>query len=273
MIHVVLPVHNRRATSERFAAMLARQTVQDFALLLIDDGSQDGTADAVTDILPGRTTVLRGTGDWWWGGALQQAWLWLKARNPAPDDIILICNDDVDLPDDFLAAGTRLLAQHPRALAVAKARDPQSGAATETGFAVDFMRCRVAIARPDEPVVCAPTRGLFVRWRDMHTIGGFHPVLLPHYLSDLEWTLRAHRRGLAIIRDDSLWMTPHADATGFHGLAGLSFTARLRRMFSNKYAVNPLHWGTFVLLAFPVRAWIPALARVGLWTAGGVLGR
>jgi hypothetical protein len=44
-------------------------------------------------------------------------------------------------------------------------------------------------------------------------------------------------------------------------------------MFSNKYAVNPLHWGTFVLLAFPVRAWIPALARVGLWTAGGALGR
>jgi GT2 family glycosyltransferase len=272
MIYVLLPVHNRRPTTEAFAKALARQNVE-FHLLLIDDGSTDGTGDAVAAALPGRVTVVRGNGNWWWGGSLHQGWLWLKARGLDERDVVFICNDDVDIPDDFIASGTALLAARPRAIVVAKARNAATGASEETCYAIDYRRCQVALAQAGTPALCAPTRGLFIRWSDMRAIGGFHPHLLPHYLSDLEWTLRAHRHGLPIIQDDRLWLTPHPEKTGFHGLGGLGFGARLRRMFSIKYAVNPLHWCAFVLLGFPARYWLPALARVGLWTMGGMLGK
>jgi GT2 family glycosyltransferase len=272
MIYILLPVHNRRTTSEAFARALARQAVE-FRLLLIDDGSTDGTAEAVTAILPERTTVLRGTGQWWWGGGLHQGWLWLGAHDLRDDDVIFICNDDVDISDDFVVRGIELLAAHPRSMVVAKVRDPDASGPEETCFSIDYLRCRVSLAKPGEDAVCAPTRGLFVRWSDMRRIGGFHPHLIPHYLSDLEWTLRGHRRGLTIVRDDRLWLTPHAEKTGFHGLGGLRLGERLKRMFSTKYAVNPIHWSAFVLLGFPPRYWLPALARIGLWTAGGLLGK
>lgn len=273
MIFILLPVHNRRATSEAFAGMLARQTLADFRLLLIDDGSTDGTAEAVLKILPERTHVLRGTGDWWWGGALHQGWLWLKDRNLRDDDVVLICNDDVDLPREFLARGADLLARHPNSLFVAKSRNEADGTLEQTGLSIDFAHCRVATAESDQAVVCAPTRGLFIRWTDMRRVGGFHPHLIPHYLSDLEWTLRANRRGIAIRSDVSLWLTPHLEKTGFHEISSLPLGARLRRLFSTKYAVNPLHWSAFVILGFPARYWLPALARVALWTAGAVFKR
>jgi len=273
MNYILLPVHNRRAITEAFVCALKRQTVQDFHLLLIDDGSVDGTAEAVRKLLANQVTVLRGVGDWWWGGALHQGWLWLGRQSIAGDDVVVICNDDVDLPDDFLSSGLALLSEKPDALAVAKARDAATGVLAETCFAVDYKRCKVTVAKPEETVICAPTRGVFIHWKDMRRIGDFRPQLIPHYLSDLEWTSRATRRGMSIIRDDRLWIVPHHDKTGVHDMRGLPLGRRLRCLFSPKYAGNPLHWGAFILLSFPPRHWVSALTRISVWTVGAVLGR
>jgi GT2 family glycosyltransferase len=273
MIYILLPVHNRRPVTERFAAALARQTLRDFHLVLIDDGSTDDTAAVVTALLPDRTTVLRGSGDWWWGGSLEQGWLWLTEREPRADDVIFMCNDDVDIPDGFLAGGVDVLARNPDAFVVAMASDPASGKIVETCFTIDYRRCAVSIAGAGDRVDCAPTRGLFIRWADMQKVGGFRPRWLPHYLSDIEWTLRAHRTGLAICRDPGLWLVPQHDKTGLRVLRGFSLRARIKHMFSYRYVGNPLHWGAFVLMCFPVRYWPPALWRIAVWTAGGVAGR
>ncbi|MEO8935379.1 MAG: glycosyltransferase, partial [Burkholderiaceae bacterium] len=69
-IYILLPVHSRRALTERFIRCLQAQTYTDFHVVLIDDGSTDGTAEMVAALLPGRLTILTGTGDWWWGGSL-----------------------------------------------------------------------------------------------------------------------------------------------------------------------------------------------------------
>ena len=73
-VYVLLPVHNRRPVTEAFARSLAAQTDRNVRLVLIDDGSTDGTADAVKAILPD-TVVITGQGNWWWGGGLQQGYL------------------------------------------------------------------------------------------------------------------------------------------------------------------------------------------------------
>jgi GT2 family glycosyltransferase len=273
MMFILLPVHDRRQVTENFARALSRQSVQDFHLLLIDDGSTDGTADSVVAMLPGKVTVLRGTGDWWWGGALHQGWRWLLSRNIADDGVVCICNDDVDLPDEFLENGVLLLDQNPRSLVVAKARDPQSGIISDSCFAIDYRSCSIVTAKPGDTNICAPTRGLFVRWADMRRVGGFHPRLLPHYLSDLEWTFRAARSGLAIHRDDRLWLIPHHDKTGPRSLSNVPPLRRVGQLFSTKFVGNPLYWSSFILLSFPPRYWLPALSRVALWSAGALLGR
>jgi GT2 family glycosyltransferase len=272
MNYILLPVHNRRTTTEAFVRALARQTERRFRLVLIDDGSSDGTAAAVLALLADRTSVVRGPGTWWWGGALHHGWLWLLRQQPSDEDVVIICNDDVEIPDDFLASGLASLAQEPDAMFVSLARDT-SGKTVQTCFAIDYRRCEVTLAGPGARIDCAPTRGLFIRWRQMRRVGGFHPRLLPHYLADLEWTARAQSRGVPIRTDDRLWLVPNHEKTGAHDLRPLPLARRLRLLLSPKYAGNPLAWSTFIVLRFPPRHWPAALARVALWTAGAVLGR
>ena len=74
MIYIFLPVHNRREVTLEFVAILNSQTYQNFKLLLIDDGSSDGTAAAVREQID--ATVITGSGNCWWGGALDLAYDW-----------------------------------------------------------------------------------------------------------------------------------------------------------------------------------------------------
>ena len=78
-ILIILPVHNRRATTALFIRCLRAQTYTNWHLLLIDDGPTDGTADMVRSEIS-KLTVLCGIGSWWWAGALHQGYRWLGAR-------------------------------------------------------------------------------------------------------------------------------------------------------------------------------------------------
>ena len=114
MLHVVLPVHNRRPITEAFVRALRMQTVDQYRLLLVNDGCTDGTVGAVQMLLPAsQLKVIHGDGQLWWAGALQRAWQSLS-ESPADDaDAVLITNDDVSIDPDFLAAGLAVLAEHP----------------------------------------------------------------------------------------------------------------------------------------------------------------
>ena len=45
MIYVVTAVHDRYRITEKFVENLLKQSYKDIHLLLVDDGSTDGTAD------------------------------------------------------------------------------------------------------------------------------------------------------------------------------------------------------------------------------------
>jgi len=249
-IYVLLPVHNRRETTRRFIGCLRAQTSANYHLILIDDGSTDGTAEMVLESIPG-ATVIRGKGDWWWAGSLQQGLNWLKAAKPAADDVVLFINDDVVLDPDFLCAGVRILREKPDSLLLARIRDPESGRILETGVHADVRRLSFVTATAPDSINCLSTRGLFARCSIVERMGGFHPRVLPHYLSDYEWTMRASCRGVRCITDGRLVLeSPNKGASGywdFTKVAGLG--EYLLLVFSKKSHANPLYWSTFVLLA------------------------
>jgi GT2 family glycosyltransferase len=258
-LYIILPVHNRRALTMRFAEALARQTDRDFQLLLVDDGSSDGTADAVRAILP-QTTVIRGSGDWWWAGALQQAWLWLQRAAPAVETVVGICNDDMGISDEFLAQARAELAAHPRTLLLAREVDASTGIPAVTGVRADLAHLRFAPCADPAAINCLPTRGLFLRWGDFREIGGFRPKQLPHYLSDYEFTLRAHRRGFSLRVAETVTVRTGGRSTGW-AREDLWRAPRGRRrsmIFSRRFKENPEAWSGFARLAAPAgrRPWL-----------------
>jgi GT2 family glycosyltransferase len=249
-IYVLAPVHNRRALTERFVRCLAEQTDQGFHLVVVDDGSQDGTAEMVTSIIPS-ATIIRGTGHWWWAGSLEQARKWLMRQPSEPGDLVLIANDDTTFGPEFLGAARQSMQADVRTLLLAQPVSAQTGASTGIGVKVNWRR--LAFKRTDAPeeIDCFPTRGLFLRREDFLGLGRFHTVLLPHYLSDYEFTLRAARRGFQLKTDPNVRLVIDESATGIRTLDLSSPLAYLRSVLSIKATKNPIYWTTFVLLASP----------------------
>ena len=260
-IYVLMPVHNRRALTERFVRCLAAQADQAFHLVLVDDGSRDGTADAVLAVIPS-ATVIRGSGDWWWAGSLEHARRWLQRQPASADDLVLIANDDTTFEPDFLAAARTAMRGGARTLLLAQPYSEDTGLALALGANVDWARLRFTSAERFEDVDVVPTRGLFLRRDDFHSLGGFHTVLLPHYLSDYEFTLRALRRGFQLRTDPSVRLVMDESSTGIRQKDFRSGSAYLRSLLTIKATGNPLYWSSFVLLASP-RRYLPVnLVRI-----------
>lgn len=260
-IYIILPVHNRREITRRFIECLKVQTYKNFHLLLIDDGSIDGTAEMIQGQIRS-VTVIKGKGDWWWAGSLQQGYQWLRSQKSSLSDVILIINDDTEFDADFLETGIELLKNQERTLLLAHCYSKQDRLLIDAGVHVDWSRLSFEKASTPEQINCLSTRGLFLRAEDLFEIGGFYPRLLPHYLSDYEFTIRAHRKGMKLMTDPSLKLWVDEEATGHHKLYSGSLFVFFRRVFSKKSAFNPIIWTSFIALSCPWKWKILNLLRV-----------
>lgn len=249
-VYILLPVHNRREVTQRFIISLQGQTFRNFHLVLIDDGSSDGTQEMARTGVD-RLSVIQGTGEWWWAGALQQGFEWLIKQEVDPSDLVLIANDDTEFPKEFLQEAVAIMEGRSKLLVLAPSFSRQTGKLLGGGVRVDWKTLSfMEVAKPEE-VNCLSTRGLFLAWGDFLNLGGFYPRLLPHYLSDYEFTIRAHRRGLTLEVANNLKMLVDEGTTGFHQIEGHSFLEYCRKYFSKKSDSNPFAWTMFIALACP----------------------
>lgn len=251
-IHVVTAAHNRIETTRAFLAALETQTYPRVHLLLVDDGSTDGTGALVERTLPS-ATVLAGNGTLFWGGALHLAYKWVRKHlSGRPDDIVMFSNDDVSFPPDYLAAAAAIVAQYPDTLISGCGYGKRTGALLDGAVKRDFSFRRIekAAYEPawEDGDVCS-SRSLFFRVRDFLKIGGFHPVLLPHYASDYEWTARAHRKGYRIKMCPELSYIFDEGATGDNFYGSLT----VKKLFSKRSAANPFYRLSYIVLSTPLR--------------------
>jgi GT2 family glycosyltransferase len=260
-VHILLPVHNRREVTRKIVECLKRQTYREFRLVLVDDGSTDGTAEMVRAEIP-ETVVLRGNGNWWWGGSLQAGIDLLASRGLPAEDLLLILNDDTEFAPDFIEVGVRLVLASPKSLLQATCRSKQTGGLLDVGTHADWRRFRFGSAPAPKLINCLSTRGLIVRFREVLEIGGFRPSLLPHYGSDYEFTIRARRRGWRLFTDPAFVLSVDERTTGSHGVSGKTFALRAKNLFSKRSAVNPVYLVIFVLLACPWRFKVQNVLRI-----------
>jgi GT2 family glycosyltransferase len=68
MIFIVIPVHNRRDFTRECLLSLRKQTYKNFKVIIVDDGSMDGTGDMIEKDFP-EVIPLKGDGELWWTGA------------------------------------------------------------------------------------------------------------------------------------------------------------------------------------------------------------
>jgi GT2 family glycosyltransferase len=256
-VYILLPAYNRRIVTEHFIDCLNAQSYSNYHLILIDDGSTDGTEEMVRAKIK-NLTVLKGQGDWWWAGSLQQG-INLMIQSGAEDrDIVMIANDDITFEDDFLQKAVDILENLNGSLLLPHLRHEITGLPQESGVEADLHNLTFNPAASPDKINCLPTRGLFLRVSDLHKIGKFHPRLLPHYLSDYEFTIRARRKGLTLITSAEIAIQLDRKQSGCRSIGDDNLIAFTKQLFSKKHVSNPIYWSTFILLTVP-KSHIPVL--------------
>ena len=262
MIYAATAVHNRYKITEAFVRHLLSQTYKDIFLVLVDDGSTDGTAEMVSKLYP-NSVILKGDGNLWWGGGLHMAYNWLK-DNAKADDIIWFANDDTDFADDYCEKALKLM--ETERLVTGYGISKQTGELVDCAVDYSFPSVEETFLKQSEAYgICASTRSFFLHASDMCKTGGFHPKLLPHYGSDYEWTIRASRKcGAKIYCTDKLTYLVNEATTGYHDVKKQS----LKMLFSKKSMSNPFYKISFAFLAAPFGKKIASCFRQGLRMLG-----
>ena len=244
-IAVLMTCFNRRATTLAGLASLQQQIgLEDceIAVYLVDDGSKDGTADAVQQQFPA-AQLLRGDGSLYWNGGMRRAFAEAIA---AGYDGYLWFNDDTVLAPDavhrLLATARSWEAERGPAIVVGSVQDAVTGEHTYGGFTMHRhgLSMNLESVRPDaqQPVACDSMNGNFVLIpSEIAARLGNLEERFRHQIGDVDYGLRARAAGFAVVLAPGYFgCCSNNSSVGTWRDRGISFNKRWKNLMSPKGA-------------------------------------
>lgn len=248
-IIILVPFFNRKEKVAKVAAQLTQQSYQDFEAVFIDAGSTDGSAAEIRRFLP--AAIILSGNDLWWAESLQWGYKYVRAKKPKTDSFVLILNEDTEFSQDFLSCGVEQIDKKRADLLGAVSIAKDSGKIEDSGVFWDWQKNICRCAASNEEINCLSTRGLLIRANVFIALNGFRPWLLPHYLSDYAYTIRAHRLGYRLSVSPDFHLTHQTEPLFPPNIAALNLFERCKILFSKKCKSNPFYYLLFIWIAYP----------------------
>jgi len=270
MLYIILPVHNRFDVTFNFIKCLELQSYKEYHLILVDDGSTDGS-EKVADGKIKNFTLIKGNGDLWWAGSLQKGINWLIDNNIDKSSFVLFANDDISFESSFLEVGINLVKNRGGMVSANEVSfHDKNEIIIETGVKANFNNLTFEISKNPDEINCLPTRALFTTIENIVITGNFHPKVLPHYLSDYEYTYRALKKGIKLSTSNELLIQSNPFLSGYRKFSEISFWEFLQKYFSKKSVNNPIYYTNFVIFTsnyifIPIniiRIWLGAIKNI-----------
>ena len=209
-IFVVCGVHNNLGHTKKMLRCFIKQDYKDIKIIIIDDGSTDGTSLYLIKNHPD-ITLLKGDGNLWWTGAIywgvEEALKYVEIN-----DFILTINNDCVFNKKFIKALVDVSQINQRAIVGSLTLDiNKRDIIWDGGIKIDWKRA-VVYGKPlkniaeipghqtiDKDIDTLTTKGTLYPVEVFNKIGNFDKINLPHYLSDYEFACRAKQAGFPLV--------------------------------------------------------------------------
>lgn len=220
MICVVIPVHNRKQFTKDCLNSLQQQTLRANHIIVVDDGSSDGTAEMLQEY--DEVIVLQGDGNLFWTAAIN---IGIRLALHLDADYVMTLNNDTVAAPDFIENMLKSAKQNPQTILGAldvdiKTKKPYYGGEIFNWRSGGSKFLLSILKRGEQKglheVSLFPGRGLLVPKIVFETIGLFAEKQLPHYMADYDFTLLARRNGFKIYCNYDAILFTYPDEGGDH---------------------------------------------------------
>jgi GT2 family glycosyltransferase len=203
MISIVIPVFNRKEYTRECLLSLGKQTDQRFKVVIVDDGSTDGTEDMLREEFP-EVEVLKGSGSLFWTAGVN---LGIRHALKQDAELIMTMNNDVVTDERLIEKMYYWHEKKPAALLGALELDANTQQPIFGGERLNWLLNTIDEVLPtlseDEQkglhaVTHLPGRGLLIPRVVIEKIGLFDQDRFPHYIADYDYTHTARRAGFEL---------------------------------------------------------------------------
>jgi GT2 family glycosyltransferase len=242
---VIIPVHNGVAYTTRCLAALNGQS-HDFEIVVVDDGSVDGTANFLRRAHPD-VHVLRGNGALWWSGAINKGARY--AIDIGAEVLVFFNNDNLGLCDGLISRLADLVRSTGACVSPVSVKEIETGTRqiVHAGGLSDWSSGRQTMV--DEGLTYEPERRLERRdWlpgtalavsSEVFTLlDGMNAVRYPQYRGDIDFTLRASAAGYGCLVARDAWVLNDQGQTGMNFVDRVPISRAISGLWSYRSSYN-----------------------------------
>lgn len=201
-MYLVVPVFNGIEYTRLFLKSMKDVHYDKAKVIIVDDGSTDGTSEMITKNFPG-TIILKGDGNLWWSGATNKGVEYALSHN---GDYVLTINNDVTMPKDYLTSLVAFAEQHPGAIVGSVIKSSKDNSIWYAGAFLnmktgDLQHYQVEIDGDSKYRNSAwlTGMGVLVPAKAFREVGLFDEENFPLYFGDADFSMRAKKLGWELL--------------------------------------------------------------------------
>jgi GT2 family glycosyltransferase len=222
MIFIVVPVYNRlNCLKDLVEDLEEQQFTEELKLVIVDSGSTDGTVEFVKSEMRDSTfgfpmELLIGSPSWWWGRATAEGIKYCRADLGA-SDFVLLLNDDVRLPRNYLLSMMKLANSNPKCLVTSALKanlldeEPFHYGVLVDEQNLNFVDVPSHVGATDPEFfsdVCSGRGTLIPAAAILDGVTARHRKF-PHYLADYDIGIQSRKNGFLIVGSREVWLVAH----------------------------------------------------------------